>query len=62
MIHTGYFSCEKKKLTVSYRMYKTGILTKLSQYVSKGQLISKCPFGVFKSPKKTTKFFPVFLP
>jgi hypothetical protein len=24
---------------------------------SKGQLISKCPFGVFKSPKKTTIFF-----
>ena len=23
---------------------------------SKGQLISKCPFGVFKSPKKPTKF------
>jgi hypothetical protein len=25
-------------------------------YVSKGQLISKCPFGVFRSPKKTIKF------
>ena len=23
---------------------------------AKGQLILKCPFGVFKSPKKTTKF------
>jgi hypothetical protein len=23
----------------------------------RGQLISKCPFGVFKSPKKPTKFF-----
>ena len=30
--------------------------------VSKGQLISKCPFGVFKSPKKPTKIFPGFLP
>ena len=29
---------------------------------SKGQLISKCPFGVIKSPKKPTKFFPGFLP
>ena len=29
---------------------------------SKGQLISKCPFGVFKSPKKPMKFFPGFLP
>jgi hypothetical protein len=28
----------------------------------KGQLILKCPFGVFKSPKKSTKFFPGFLP
>ena len=23
---------------------------------TKGQLISKCPFGAFKSPKKPTKF------
>ena len=30
--------------------------------VTKGQLISNCPFGVFKSPKKPTKFFPEFLP
>ena len=29
---------------------------------SKGQLILKCPFGVFKSSKKPTKFFPGFLP
>ena len=28
----------------------------------KGQLILKCPFGVFKSSKKPTKFFPEFLP
>ena len=28
----------------------------------KGQLISKCPFDVFKSPKKTTKFLSGFLP
>ena len=27
----------------------------------KGQLISKYPFGVFKSPKKTKEFFPGFL-
>ena len=25
---------------------------------TKGQLISKCPFGVFKSSKKTNEFFP----
>ena len=29
---------------------------------TKGQLISKCPFVVFKSPKKTTKLFEGFLP
>ena len=28
----------------------------------KGQLISKCPFGVFKSLKKPTKFLPEFPP
>ena len=27
----------------------------------KGQLILKCPFGVFKSSKKPTKIFPGFL-
>ena len=29
---------------------------------TKGQLISKCPFGVFKSPKKPTKLLSGFLP
>ena len=29
---------------------------------AKGQLVSKCPFGVFKSLKKPTKFVPGFLP
>ena len=33
-----------------------------SFWVTKGQLISKCPFGVFKSPKKPTIFVPGFLP
>ena len=28
----------------------------------KGQLISKWPFGAFKSPKKPTNFFKEFLP
>ena len=31
-------------------------------YMAKGQLILKCPFGVFKSPKNPTKIFPGFLP
>ena len=30
--------------------------------LTKGQLISKCPFGVFKSPKKPTKNLSGFLP
>ena len=29
---------------------------------AKGQLISKCPFGVFKSPTKPTNFFRDFWP
>ena len=29
---------------------------------AKGLLISKCPFGVIKSSKTPTKFFPGFLP
>ena len=29
---------------------------------AKGQVILKCPFGVFKSPKKPSNFFPGFLP
>ena len=34
----------------------------LSRNPSKGQLISKCPFVVFKSPKNPSKKFPGFLP
>ena len=30
--------------------------------LTKGQLISKCPFGVKTSSKKKTNFFPGFLP
>ena len=30
--------------------------------LGKGQLILKCPFGIFKSSKKPTKFFIGFLP
>ena len=33
-----------------------------SFYDAIGQLISKCPFGIFKSSKKPTIFFPRFLP
>ena len=48
--------------------YETSVLS-LTKFVItsviisiKGQLILKCPFGILKSPKKTTKFFPGFLP
>ena len=33
-----------------------------SKVCTKGRLISKCPVGVIKSPKKPTNFFPGFLP
>ena len=33
-----------------------------SRIILKGQLISKCSFGVKTSSKKPTKFFPGFLP
>ena len=36
--------------------------TKILIFTFKGQLISKCPFGVFRSSKKPTKFFKGFLP
>ena len=34
----------------------------LKMLAAKGQLNLKYPFGVFKSPKKNTNFFPGFLP
>jgi hypothetical protein len=34
----------------------------LKPAMAKGQLISKCPFGVKTSSKKPTKIFPGFLP
>ena len=42
-----YLQFDKIKVN---KQKQTGIQTK-------GQLISKCPFGVFKSPKKPTKLF-----
>ena len=35
-------------------------ITSTQKAKSKGQLISKCPFGVFISPKKQTNFFKDF--
>ena len=50
---------EKLIIRPKYSYEKT--LSKII-YFTKGQLISKCPFGAFKSSKKPTKFFPEFLP
>ena len=35
---------------------KKSWMTLTKAALTKGQLISKCPFGVFKSPQKPTKF------
>ena len=41
--------------------HETSIIV-IEQDIGKGQLILKCPFGVLKSSKKPTKFFPGFMP
>ena len=45
----------------AYSVFHKSIAPSKDLY-TKGQLISKCPYGVFKSPKKPTKIFPGFLP
>ena len=48
---------------IEYKAESQGNLLKgIDNKIVKGQLISKCPFGVFKSSKKPMKFFPEFLP
>ena len=44
------------------KVVASNIVTNLSPIVTKGQLISKCSFGVFKSTKKPIKFWEGFLP
>ena len=36
--------------------YVYQVRNQICTYLTKGQLISKCPFGLLKSPKKQTKF------
>ena len=45
------------------KIFSLGAICKLNLHngVFKGQLISKCHFGVFKSSRKPTKCFPGFL-
>ena len=52
----------RKKSTDPTEKDKSPTKSDKKQAAAKGQLISKCPFGVFKSPKKPTKNFPGFLP
>ena len=48
---------------IEYKAESQGNLLKgIVNKIVKGQLISKCPFGVFKSSKKQMKFFRGFLP
>ena len=67
------FSFRGKNVRLFEVMTKTSVLSdknvplpsKLAVEIfakSKGQLISKCPFGVFKSSKKPTEFFQDFWP
>ena len=61
--------CKKKTLRTSYTLtqqffwaqdiqrYTNTIVQEATTNIPKGQLISKCPFGVIKSSKKPTKFF-----
>ena len=65
--HNLCFARPGQKCYLKYCSYSTiywSMSIPVSNFISlidKGQLISKCPFGVFKSPKKPTNFFPGFL-
>ena len=54
------YLCSRKTLQILILNWLIDCLTCNS--TSKGQLISKCPFGVFKSSKKRTIFFQDFCP
>ena len=49
---------ENNKIPKSQKEVKSQVFSSFP----KGQLISKCLFGVFKSPKKTRNFFQDFCP
>jgi hypothetical protein len=54
-----FFLAGKTNITKTTKIW---VLLFINTQIFKGQLISKRPFGVFKSPKTPTKFFPGFLP
>ena len=45
-----------------YKLRQKHVVEKEKLVLAKGQLISECPFGVFKCPKKPRKFSPGFPP
>ena len=61
------FGCRlsSQSLATPAMQLREALIVSFAQFVSsnplKGQLISKCPFGVFKSPKKPTKVLQGFL-
>ena len=60
--HTaGFFLVLGDKIEIEAEVKFVFPLSRYSE-LPKGQLILKCLFGVFKSSKTPTKFFPGFLP
>ena len=55
-------SNEERLLIAQHMRQHIQLLTQMSLLTAKGQLISKCRFGVKTSFKKPTIFFPGFLP
>ena len=58
-----YVMSSDERLLIAQQMRQhIQLLTQMSLLTAKGQLISKCRFGVKTSFKKPTIFFPGFLP
>ena len=47
--------CVARHKILNVECMELDILSKAFKTITKGQLISKCSFGVFKSPKKTNE-------
>ena len=59
---TKLLLCVARHKILNGECMELDILSKAFKIITEGQLISKCSFGVFKSPKKTTNFFQDFCP